>query len=532
MTPMLMSSPVDSVLRITPWAISWVVLVFGWTATCLRVGDDARTVFGTSRPWKLLFVLTGVVMYLTTALLGLQSFLVTFLPFFAVAVGYLVSRELKATPDQQLQVRQWVEERIRTSFAGQQAASRLARPRGREIVLLKKNGQLYEGSDSETSQAVKTVQALILRAVDLRATDIHFDPRSGDNFETRCRVDGMMRSTGAIGGAAGRAVISVLKVLGDMDISERRRPQDGTFAFRCDGRIFDVRAASAPTKDGEKITLRLLEKDSLRSLEELGMRQSITAAVRNISGRSSGMLIVCGPTGEGKTTTAFAALTEIDGLTRNIVTIEDPIEYRLEGATQIPVNVGAGQTFAEILRSVLRQDPDVILVGEIRDQETAEIAMRAALTGHLVFSTLHAKDTSTAITRLIDMGIDATLLQSSLSAIVAQRLVKVLCPKCKKAFVPSQDQLRHYGLPRAKVRQLFAAVGCGACGQSGYTGRIGVHELMLVDGGIRERLVGKPSIEELRRHAQQAGTRPLRQVALLLAAKGVTSLDEVDRLAD
>jgi type II secretory ATPase GspE/PulE/Tfp pilus assembly ATPase PilB-like protein len=529
---MLMSSPVDSVLRITPWAVSWVVLVLGWAAACLRVGDDARTVFGTSRPWKLLFVLTGVVMYLTTVLLGLQSFLVTFLPFFAVAVGYLVSRELKATPDQQLQVRQWVEDRIRTLFAGQQSASRPARLSGREIVLLKKNGQPYEASDSETSQAVKTVQALILRAVDLGATDIHFDPRPGDNFETRCRVDGMMRSTGVIGGAAGRAVISVLKVLGDMDIAERRRSQDGTFKFRCDGRMFDIRAASAPTKDGEKITLRLLEKNSLRSLEELGMRQSITAAVRSISGRKSGMLIVCGPTGEGKTTTVFAALREIDAITKNIVTIEDPIEYGLEGATQIQVNVDAGQDFAEILRSVLRQDPDVILVGEIRDQETAKIAMQAALTGHLVFSTLHAKDTSTAVTRLIDMGIEATLLQSSLSAIVAQRLVKVLCAKCKKAFVPSQDQLRRYGLPRDKVGQLFAAVGCGACGQSGYAGRTGVHELMLVDGRIRELLVGRPSIEDLRKHAQQSGTRPLRQVALLLAAKGVTSLDEVDRLAD
>jgi type II secretory ATPase GspE/PulE/Tfp pilus assembly ATPase PilB-like protein len=522
----------DSVLRVAPWVVSWVVLMISWVAACLRVGDDARAVLGTSRPWKLLFVLTGVVMFLTTVLLGMQSFVVTFLPFLGVATAYLVRREIKASPDQQIWIRRWVQDRIEALSSGQPTAARPSKSRGREVVLLKKNGQPYEASDSETSQAVKSVQSLILRAVDQEATDIHFDPRPGDSFETRCRVDGMMRSTGSISGAAGRAVISVLKVLGDMDIAERRRSQDGTFAFRCDGRMFDVRAASAPTKDGEKITLRLLEKDSLRSLEQLGMRQSIAAAIRDISGRSSGMLIVCGPTGEGKTTTAFAALKEIDSLTRNIVTIEDPIEYGLEGATQIPVNVAAGQDFGEHLRSVLRQDPDVILVGEIRDQETAEIAMRAALTGHLVFSTLHAKDTSTAVTRLIDMGLDATLLQSSLSAVVAQRLVKVLCTKCKKAFVPSQDQLRRYGLPRDKVGQLFAAVGCGACGQSGYAGRTGVHELMLVDGRIRQLLVGRPSIEDLRKHAQQAGTRPLRQVALLLAAKGVTSLEEVDRLAD
>jgi type II secretory ATPase GspE/PulE/Tfp pilus assembly ATPase PilB-like protein len=514
------------------WGVPWLALMVAWAAACLRIGDDARDVFGHARPWKLLFVLAGVLALLATAMFGRRAFGLTFLPFPALAITYLVRRELVAPPDKQLRARQWVEDRVRGWLAGRPLDPRPARPRGREVVLLKKDGRPYEGSDSETSQAVKTVQGLILKAVDLGATDIHFDPRAGDTFEVRCRVDGMLRTTGTVGGTAGRTTVSVLKVLGDMDIAERRRSQDGTFAFRCDGRTFDVRAASVPTKDGEKITLRLLEALNSRSLEELGMRKSIAGTVRDICGRSSGMLIICGPTGEGKTTTAFAALKEIDGLTRNVVTIEDPIEYRLEAAAQIPVNVGSGQTFAAILRSVLRQDPDVILVGEIRDQETAEIAMRAALTGHLVFSTLHAKDTSTAVTRLIDMGIDATLLQSSLSAVVAQRLVKLLCPQCKKAVVPSDGQLRKYGLLRERVPQVYEPVGCRHCGQTGYAGRTGVHELMLVDGKIRERLVGKPSIEELRKVACQAGTRPLKQVTLLLVAKGLTSFAEVDRLTD
>jgi type II secretory ATPase GspE/PulE/Tfp pilus assembly ATPase PilB-like protein len=514
------------------WGLPWILLAVGWSAACLRIGDDARSVFQTSHPWKLWFVLSGVLLLLATALFGRRAFALTFVPFPALAIAYLVRREAVATPAQQLPIRQWAEDRIRAWLSGRPAPERPARAREREVTLLKKNGEPYEGSDSETSQAVKAVKQLLLQAVDLGATDIHFDPRPGDSFDVRCRVDGLLRMTGSISGPPGRTALTVLKVLGDMDIADRRRPQDGTFAFRCETRNFDVRAATVPTKDGEKITIRLLEAMNSRSLEDLGMRKSIAAGVRGVCGRASGMLIICGPTGEGKTTTAFAALKEIDGLTRNIVTIEDPVEYRLTTATQIPVNTAAGQTFATILRSVLRQDPDVILVGEIRDQETAEIALRAALTGHLVFSTLHAKDTSTAVTRLIDMGLDATLLQSALSLVLAQRLVKLLCADCKKPFVPTDGDLRRHGLTRDQAWQFHQPVGCGRCGQSGYRGRTAVHELMLVDGAIRERLVGRPSVEELRRVARQAGTRPLRQAALLLVAKGLTSLAEVDRLAD
>jgi general secretion pathway protein E len=530
MTPLPLSP--GSLEALAWWAVPWVVLVVAWAAACLRIGDDARSVFRTSRPWKQLFVLSGVLILLATAVFGRRAFTIAALQFTGLAAVYLVRRELVAPPDKQLRARQWVEDRIRGWLTGRPAPERPVKAPTREVTLLKKSGQLYEGTDSETSEAVKAVKRLLLQAVDLGATDIHFVPRPGDTFEVRCRVDGDLRTTGSIGGSPGRTALTVLKVLGDMDIADRRRPQDGTFAFRCDGRSFDVRAATSPSNDGEKITIRLLDPMKSRSLEELGMRKSIAKEVRGVCGRRSGMLIICGPTGEGKTTTAFAALQEIDGQKRNIITIEDPIEYRLDNATQIAVNTGAGQDFAEILRSVLRQDPNVILVGEMRDQETAKIAFQAALTGHLVFSTLHAKDTSTAVTRLIDMGVEATRLQSALSLVLAQRLVKLLCADCKKPFVPSDEELRRNGLIRDQAWQFHRPVGCPRCGQSGYRGRTAVHELMVVDGAIRQQLVGRPSIEELRRVARQAGTRPLRQAALLLVAKGLTSLAEVDRLAD
>ena len=509
------------------WAAGWLLLVVGWAAMSLWVSDDARAVFGTARRWRIVFMAAGVLALLATAAAGRSGFALTFLPFPAAALVYVARREMVATPAQRLPLRRWIESRLGGGLVGP-----IGRATARPIVLLKKDGQPYEGSDSDTSRAVHAVKTTILGAVDLGATDVHFVPRSGGSFDVRCRIDGLLRKTDTFPAAEGRTVLSVLKVLGDMDIAERRRPQEGTFAFRVDGRSFDVRSHSSPTADGEKLALRLLEAANTRSLEDLGMRQKDAETVREICRRSSGTVLICGPTGEGKTTTAFAALAEIDGVTRNIVTIEDPIEYRLESASQIPVNEAAGQTFATLLRSVLRQDPDVILVGEIRDHETAEIAMRAALTGHLVFSTIHAKDTATAVTRIVDMGIEASLLQSALSVVVAQRLVKLLCVKCRRPYEPSADQRRRHGLPAERVPTLFEPFGCAACGDTGYAGRTAVQEVMVIDRRIRELLVGTPSAEAIRQAAAAAGTRSLQRSALKLAIEGRTSLAEVDRLAD
>jgi len=244
------------------------------------------------------------------------------------------------------------------------------------------------------------------------------------------------------------------------------------------------------------------------------------------------MLVVCGPTGSGKTTSSHASLSEIDRFVRNVVTIEDPPEYVFDGATQIPVNEAAGMGFANILRSLLRQDPDVIFVGEVRDKETAEIAMQSALTGHFVLTTLHANDAPTTVTRLLDIGIDVSLVQSALSAVLAQRLVRMLCSKCREAYSPSRQELkdlRRSGITSDKVSHLYRAKGCPACGGSGYRGRTGVYELMIVDGAMRQLLVGQPSIESLREAASRGGMKTLVQEAAYKAAKGVTTFDEMRR---
>jgi general secretion pathway protein E len=300
-----------------------------------------------------------------------------------------------------------------------------------------------------------------------------------------------------------------------------------------EGRRIEVRAATAPTNFGEKAALRLLETEGgiIRGgLDALGMTQGMLAAIRSIIQRSQGMLIVCGPTGSGKTTSVYAALGELDALTRNIVTIEDPIEYRLENVSQTAVNSAADLTFAAILRSVLRQDPDVILVGEVRDRETAEVAMQAALTGHLVLTTLHANDTITTVTRLMDIGIDATLIQSTVTGILAQRLVRVLCPDCKESYAPPIEFLRANGIRPDKVKVIYKEVGCAKCLQTGFRGRTGVYEFLPMDGEVRRLLVGRPSIEAIRAAVMTPDFRTLKQQALRKVLEGVTSVSEARRV--
>ncbi|MFM8378692.1 MAG: GspE/PulE family protein, partial [Planctomycetia bacterium] len=410
---------------------------------------------------------------------------------------------------------------------------------GPTLVLLKKDGRPFDGRDagqrvdSETSEAITSVQRILTKAIHLRATDVHLEPKTGEDVLVRYRIDGIMQNAGSVAGAAGRATISALKVLGDMDIAERRRPQDGTFAVVFDGHKFDIRAASGPTNFGEKIALRLLDADGgivKQGLDSFGMGTTVLAKLREIIHRPHGMLIVCGPTGSGKTTTLYGALGEIDVFSRNIVTIEDPIEYRLDNISQTAINVAADLTFAKILRSVLRQDPDVILVGEIRDKETAEIAMQAALTGHFVFTTLHANDTATTVTRLLDIGIDTTLIQSAVTAVLGQRLVRVLCDKCKEPYKPTPEFLTSAGIPADKVNVFYKEKGCPACNGTGYRGRTGVHELMVVDKSIRDLLVGRPSIQAIRTAARKGGMRSLQEAGLQKVIAGITSVNEVVRV--
>ncbi|MFM8498356.1 MAG: GspE/PulE family protein [Planctomycetia bacterium] len=402
-------------------------------------------------------------------------------------------------------------------------------------ILVRKDGIPFGKQDvgDQGSAALQRAQDLLGRAVAANATDIHLEPTDGQHMQLRFRVDGMMQPVETLSAGLGQAVVSILKVVADMDIAERRRPQDGTFVTLAGPRRFDVRAASGPTAFGEKIALRLLDADGAiiqGGLEGIGMPAATAEQVRDIVARTQGMLLVCGPTGSGKTTSLYAALREMDTLTRNVITIEDPIEYRLENISQTAVNNAADLTFSKLLRSVLRQDPDVILVGEIRDKETAEIAMQSALTGHLVLTTLHANDTATTIARLMDIGIDISLIQSTVTGILAQRLLRCLCPACKVPYAPSEEFLAANRVKPGKVQVLYREGGCSECLQTGFRGRTGVYEFLPVTGAVRSMLVGHPSLEAIRAAAAQAGVRSLKQAALRKVLEGVTSLTEAKRV--
>jgi general secretion pathway protein E len=543
---MLSAAAIDRVV----WLGSlWILMAALWTAICLWVDGDARDILGDSMPWSLLFVAAGAVWFLATYQYGLGS-----LPLFMVALpagfmGYVAYRDRRAPSTQTilslrfarevalaLAAKLGVEETVEKWFS--ETGPGAAKGPESQVVLLKKDGTIIEGQggkgmDKETSRAIKTVQELFEKALSMRATDVHLEPKSGEELIVRCRIDGILQNVLTLQGNSGRAVVSALKVCADMDIAERRRPQDGAFAVLKEGRKFDVRAASGPTNFGEKMALRLLDADGgivKGGLVSLGMRDSMLKQLQAIVQQPHGMLIVCGPTGSGKTTTVYVALGEIDVLSRNIVTIEDPIEYRLENISQTAVNVSAELTFAKILRSVLRQDPDVILVGEIRDRETAEIAMQAALTGHFVFTTLHANDTATTVTRLLDIGIDTTLIQSAVTAVLAQRLVRVLCPKCKEPYPAPPDFKQKIGIPADKEVTIYREKGCPACHGTGYKGRTGVHELLVFDNAIRDLLVGHPSIQAIRAAARKGGMRTLQEAGIAKVLAGVTTINEVVRV--
>jgi general secretion pathway protein E len=525
----------------------WLVLAVAWAAACMWVERDAQRVFGKASPWTLGFVAMGTLFLLGSYLWGFAT-----LPLFAILIpgavqGYVIVRDRRMPETERIMSRHFVE---KVALAASDAiglgdtvngwfqkkeAERQAAPR---IQLVKKDGRPIDSKgkdiDKETSKAVKALEDLFMKAIDLRATDIHIDPKENGELQVRCRVDGIMGILATFHDGEGRGLVSALKVLGDMDIAERRRPQDGTFAVMTNAKRFDVRAATGPTNFGEKMVLRLLDADGgvvKAGVKSLGMRETVQKSLESIIHQPHGMLIVCGPTGSGKTTTLYTALGEIDTLSRNIVTIEDPIEYRLDNISQTAVNNAAELTFAKILRSVLRQDPDVILVGEIRDKETAEIAMQAALTGHFVFTTLHANDTATTVTRLLDIGIDSSLIQSAVTAVLAQRLVRVLCQECKEAVELSAEMKQKLNLPAGETVKVFKPKGCPACHGTGYKGRTGIHELLVFDKAIRELIVGSPSIEAIRAAARKAGMRTLREAGLAKVLAGVTCFDEVARVA-
>ena len=383
--------------------------------------------------------------------------------------------------------------------------------------------------DHETP-AVVFVNKTISRALDLGASDIHFTPQAR-RLNVRVRVDGVVRDLTSIAGSSQAAVTSRLKIMGELDIAERRAPQDGRVTIRRGSDTVDVRIAVLPTTHGEKVTLRILnQREAPSSLAELGMWPRSAALVEAALKQPFGSIIVVGPTGSGKTTTLYAALSQLNTPDRTLMTIEDPVEYRAAGLDQCEVNPRAGLTFAAGLRTILRSDPDVILVGEIRDEETAQIALRASMTGHLVLSTLHAQTASAAIQRLLDMNIDSGIISTSVNCFVAQRLVRRLCQDCAEPYRPEPEDLDALGVPSSYAElQLFRAVGCPECGNVGYRGRIGIFEVLPITDEI-SRLIGAPT-REIEAAAVREGMFTLRDDGIRLSISGVTTLEEVRRVA-
>jgi len=376
----------------------------------------------------------------------------------------------------------------------------------------------------EDAPVVRIVNMLLMEAVNGRASDIHLEPRR-THMEVRYRIDGELQHVRNIPRQLMAACISRIKVMAELDIAERRVPQDGRITMKVEGRQVDLRVSTLPIQYGERVVMRVLDRDrGIRKLDELGFSEHNLRTFRWLLQRPNGIILVTGPTGSGKTTTLYAALREIQSVSRNIITCEDPIEYELEGINQSNVNEKAGLTFAVQLRAILRQDPDVVLVGEIRDQETAEIACRAAMTGHLVLSTLHTNDAVSAIPRLIDMGVESFLISSSLAGVVAQRLVRVICPHCKEEYEPSLAEIQLIGY---HVDRLYRGKGCTVCGGRGYLGRVSVHEILVVDDEIRALTVQHAPSTEILKCAIRKGMVPLAQDGIVKAVQGITTLEEV-----
>ncbi len=384
----------------------------------------------------------------------------------------------------------------------------------------------------EEAPIVRVVNQIFAQAIRAGASDIHLEPHRRD-LKVRFRVDGLLHDIMSPPKQVQAALISRVKILANMDIAERRLPQDGHIHLRAEGREFDMRVSSLPTVLGEKVVIRILDQSSVRvPLNRIGMSAELLTGWEALVGKPYGMLAVTGPTGSGKTTTLYTSLARINTPERNIVSVEDPVEYQIPRVNQVQVNVRAGLTFARGLRSILRQDPDVVLIGEIRDKETAEIAVQASMTGHLVLSTLHTNDAPSAVTRLNDMGIEPFLITSSVIGVLAQRLVRVICPHCKEAYSPPVDALRRLGLEpdQQKEVRLYRGRGCDFCRATGYKGRLGVFELMTMNDRLRSLVISSAGVDALREAAQQDGMRTLRQDGVQKVLEGITTIEELLRV--
>lgn len=379
---------------------------------------------------------------------------------------------------------------------------------------------------------IKLINSLLFRSVKDRASDIHFEPFERD-IVVRFRIDGVLHNIVTLPKRFQPSITSRIKIMASLNIAEKRLPQDGRIGLKIAGKEIDIRVSLIPTSFGERVVLRLLDKSGyLLRLTDIGLSVNMQAVLNRLIRLPHGIVLVTGPTGSGKTTTLYASLTEINSPGKNIITIEDPVEYQIKGIGQVQVNPKIELTFARGLRSILRQDPDVIMIGEVRDHETAEIAIQASLTGHLVFSTLHTNDSAGAVTRLIDMGIEPFLVSSSVVAIIAQRLIRNLCTNCKKEHTPSIPELKELGLApsQAKGCIVYLPVGCDKCMQTGYRGRTGIYELLLINDEIRNLILQNINSQIIKAKAVECGMTTLRADGAEKVLAGVTSIEEVLRV--
>lgn len=386
---------------------------------------------------------------------------------------------------------------------------------------------LTQISENEVANApvVRLISSLLQHAIKSTASDIHIEPTSTD-LKVRFRIDGELQEVMTSSMSAHPSISTRIKIMSGMDIAEKRLPQDGRIETTVDGMDVDLRVSLLPTVYGEKIVIRVLGGQTvILDRKQLGISEGNMALFDKITKSPNGIILVSGPTGSGKTTTLYTLLKEVNRPEVNIITVEDPVEYKLAGINQVQVNTKAGLTFANGLRSILRQDPDIIMIGEIRDSETAEIAIRASITGHLVLSTIHTNDSASSVARLVDMGIEPYLVSSSLVGVVAQRLVRNICPRCKASYRPSHDEM--HMLKMKEPKPLYKGAGCPYCNFTGYKGRTGIHEVLVVTKEIREMINRRSSIDQIAQLAARQGTTSLQQSCTELVLSGVTSIDEL-----
>jgi len=382
----------------------------------------------------------------------------------------------------------------------------------------------------DSAPIVRLVNAVIEQAITEKASDIHIEPLETE-IQIRYRIDGKLILAKKIPKTTLSAIVARIKILAELDIAEKRLPQDGRSDYKVKDRIYNLRVSILPTINGEKVVLRILDKTNfLLPKEQLGFTTENLIKFDQLLMNPHGIILITGPTGSGKSTTLYTMLSELNKVSDNIITVEDPVEYMIDGLNQVQVNAKAGLNFASALRSFLRQDPDIIMLGEIRDKETVDVALTAAITGHLVLSTLHTNDAISSISRLVDMGVQRYMVAVALMGVISQRLIRKLCPHCLQSYIPGEHELRYLGLDLDKEITFKKAQGCSRCNYSGYKGRIAVHEILLIDQGLRELIARNATLSELMEHSIKQGMGTLKSECIKLLKQGITSFDEVSEI--